>query len=459
MKNKHLFLVSVGSFIGWSLSTLYNGVLHNILLPNSNSIHYSTVLFIFPIIIFLIIQKKGYPKYSNKLYPISISICFVGYLYFVFNFFTGSLLENKILTYLIISIIGIGMLSFISYVIIIHRYLFDFNNTMFFIAQIILISYGICLITWFLLFFKLVLLAIIFSIIVLLVSLVSSIKLSNIINPLWTSQNYSSTSSSNKSTEIKPFLFFLLVFLFNLGDGIILALLEKLHFNQNYYRIFFTIVPYVVIPIIFITMFKKINNSQLWVSIGAGLLIIGFILYNFSSSAIIISVLGMIILDIILWGIGLMLNIVYKRSFVLVACAIGSNSLATFIGYISTISYYKNITAMSVCFAISSIAAVIGILLIPTLYNNIVSKCVKNYEKHLSIKQDRKKLEQIAKSYSLTNKEIDIFILLLNEYRYNKIATEMNISLNTVKTHIKHIYSKLDVSSKKELLSKISNVY
>jgi DNA-binding CsgD family transcriptional regulator len=246
--------------------------------------------------------------------------------------------------------------------------------------------------------------------------------------------------------------------LFNLGDGIILALLEQLHFNQNYYRIFFTIIPYVVIPIVFIIIFKKINNSQLWVSIGAGLLIIGFILYNFSSSTIIISILGMILLDIILWGIGLMLNIVYKRSFILVAFAIGSNSLATFIGYISTISYYKNIAAISVCFAVACIAAVIGILLIPTLYNSIVNKCVNTYKKNLSIRLDRKNIEQIAKSYSLTNKEIEIFTLLLNKYRYNQIASEMNISLNTVKTHIKHIYSKIDVSSKKELLSKISSV-
>ena len=457
MKKKHLFLVSVGSFIGWSLSTLYNGVLHNILLPNSNSIHYSTVLFISPIILFLIIQRRGYPRYSNKLYPISICICFVGYLYFVVNFFTGYAIRPKILTYFIISIIGIGMLSFLSCVIIIHRHLFDFNNTMFFIAQIMLISYGICLATWFLLFFDLIILAIIFSIIVLLVSLVSSTKLSNIINLPQKHQDYSS-AISNKNKDIKPFLFFLLVFLFNLGDGIILALLEQLHFNQNYYRIFFTIIPYVVIPIVFIIIFKKINNSQLWVSIGAGLLIIGFILYNFSSSTIIISILGMILLDIILWGIGLMLNIVYKRSFILVAFAIGSNSLATFIGYISTISYYKNIAAISVCFAVACIAAVIGILLIPTLYNSIVNKCVNTYKKNLSIRLDRKNIEQIAKSYSLTNKEIEIFTLLLNKYRYNQIASEMNISLNTVKTHIKHIYSKIDVSSKKELLSKISSV-
>jgi DNA-binding CsgD family transcriptional regulator len=49
-------------------------------------------------------------------------------------------------------------------------------------------------------------------------------------------------------------------------------------------------------------------------------------------------------------------------------------------------------------------------------------------------------LEQ--KKYNLTERESEIWILMRQEYTYLEIAKMLQISSNTVKTHVKHIYGK-----------------
>lgn len=44
--------------------------------------------------------------------------------------------------------------------------------------------------------------------------------------------------------------------------------------------------------------------------------------------------------------------------------------------------------------------------------------------------------------YDLTERETEIWMLLQQEYSYQEIARRLQISLNTVKTHVKNIYAK-----------------
>lgn len=62
------------------------------------------------------------------------------------------------------------------------------------------------------------------------------------------------------------------------------------------------------------------------------------------------------------------------------------------------------------------------------------------------------------KQHDLTVREIEITKLLLTGETYKMIAQDLNISENTVKTHIKNIYSKLQVRSKIELLKYIKEL-
>jgi DNA-binding CsgD family transcriptional regulator len=55
---------------------------------------------------------------------------------------------------------------------------------------------------------------------------------------------------------------------------------------------------------------------------------------------------------------------------------------------------------------------------------------------------------------SLTNREIDTLELLARRLYNQEIADELCISLETVKTHVKGIFQKLDVSNRREAASK-----
>lgn len=58
----------------------------------------------------------------------------------------------------------------------------------------------------------------------------------------------------------------------------------------------------------------------------------------------------------------------------------------------------------------------------------------------------------------LTSQEKRILKKLLKAKPYAQIADEMHLSLNTVKTHLKHIYAKYKVKSKLELYNKVKGI-
>ncbi len=60
-------------------------------------------------------------------------------------------------------------------------------------------------------------------------------------------------------------------------------------------------------------------------------------------------------------------------------------------------------------------------------------------------------LEKIEKK-SLSRKEKEVIALVLKGLSDKEIALRLFISVNTVKTHLKHIYEKLEIKGRKELL-------
>jgi DNA-binding CsgD family transcriptional regulator len=54
----------------------------------------------------------------------------------------------------------------------------------------------------------------------------------------------------------------------------------------------------------------------------------------------------------------------------------------------------------------------------------------------------QKELRIEQKKYDLTEREAEIWMLLRQEYTYQEIARMLQISLNTVKTHVKNVYAK-----------------
>lgn len=60
--------------------------------------------------------------------------------------------------------------------------------------------------------------------------------------------------------------------------------------------------------------------------------------------------------------------------------------------------------------------------------------------------------------YKLTDREIDVAVLLLAGYNSTDIAKILTISVNTVKTHLKNLYAKTDVHNRRELIELLNQI-
>lgn len=59
----------------------------------------------------------------------------------------------------------------------------------------------------------------------------------------------------------------------------------------------------------------------------------------------------------------------------------------------------------------------------------------------------------LASSYNLTERETDVLALLLDGRSVPYIQETLHVSANTAKTHIRHIYQKLDVHNRQDLIT------
>ena len=76
----------------------------------------------------------------------------------------------------------------------------------------------------------------------------------------------------------------------------------------------------------------------------------------------------------------------------------------------------------------------------------------------LGIKLKRSKtLQHIPMDFSLTSQEVKVAELMTDNKSNKEIASELFISLNTVKTHIRNLYAKLEVSNRTEFVEKFKN--
>jgi DNA-binding CsgD family transcriptional regulator len=65
--------------------------------------------------------------------------------------------------------------------------------------------------------------------------------------------------------------------------------------------------------------------------------------------------------------------------------------------------------------------------------------------------------DSLKDKYGFTDKEIEVLEMLLTGMTNKLIATELNLGLATVKTHLHHIFKKANIETRSELISKILN--
>ena len=118
------------------------------------------------------------------------------------------------------------------------------------------------------------------------------------------------------------------------------------------------------------------------------------------------------------------------------------------------------------------LAKIESILKYQELINEVIlknlNKEIYNYLKFnsnqtLTAKTDIKKsinynlIGKLHTEYGITQKELEIINLLRKNLEYKEIGISLNISINTVRTHIKRIFEKCKVRSSRELLKRIDD--
>jgi len=82
---------------------------------------------------------------------------------------------------------------------------------------------------------------------------------------------------------------------------------------------------------------------------------------------------------------------------------------------------------------------------------------LKNEIKDQSPKLNKDFTEKINK-LNISKREIEVLTLIFNGYNNDEIAQKLFVSKNTIKTHIKHIYSKLDVKNRMQAITKVNSI-
>lgn len=126
---------------------------------------------------------------------------------------------------------------------------------------------------------------------------------------------------------------------------------------------------------------------------------------------------------------------------------------------------------------ISIVASIIGVLLIGWLFYlyrknsdlEIENKNaeLQNYVHQIKVLKDKVSskaqiteadLSENFEEYGLSKREIEVFTFLTSGLSNEEIAEKMFVSKNTIKTHIKNIYAKLDVKNRIQAVKKLNTI-
>ena len=69
-----------------------------------------------------------------------------------------------------------------------------------------------------------------------------------------------------------------------------------------------------------------------------------------------------------------------------------------------------------------------------------------------------RRCDELEEEFGISQREKEVLYYLARGYNHGYIARKLFISENTVRTHVRHIYTKLDVNSREGLLDFIDGV-
>jgi len=262
----------------------------------------------------------------------------------------------------------------------------------------------------------------------------------------------------------KPLAFLcLFITVITINSGLMYQVLNPAFAHHQWLVSWYWAVPYIIALYIMKKLPLKTNRTYvLYVAIA----MIGFSFISFMTldrsvpsyllvNTIMLGACG--VYDLFWWSIlGDMLDLTNNPAQVL-GIGLSANVLGVLLGGIAgniitasgIPSYNTSVMALVVIFVI--------LIILPPLHK-FLSLLLKNHAflstiSEMSPTEQNKAADIIKLSGQLTEREGEIALLLLKGRTYKAVASELYLSENTVKTHVKNIYSKLNIRSRMELVN------
>lgn len=270
------------------------------------------------------------------------------------------------------------------------------------------------------------------------------------------------------------FLLYIFVTLLSISSGFMYHIINLSFIQEVIWVSFYWALPYVVVVSLFVVFHERLNMS--YVLYGAIMLIgvgyiINFILEQSTLSYIIVITLllgAYGVCDLFWWTMFGELLAFSENPAKNFGLGLSANVLGIAIGILAGQVLYlfdgSNINPI----IIALIIVFLTLFSLPMLYNKLSFVLDKKgflvglsniseekNEKGSNESQEDRKVNDFLNSGGLTEREVEIAKMLYRGLTYKAIAQNLSISENTVKTHVKSVYSKLEVKSKSGLMEMI----
>lgn len=263
---------------------------------------------------------------------------------------------------------------------------------------------------------------------------------------------------------VKPLVFLcLFIAIITINSGLMYQVINPAFAHLEWLVSWYWAAPYIIALFIMKNLPRKTDRTYiLYVAIAMiGLAFIAFM--TFDRSALSYMVINTLMLgacgvfDLFWWSIlGEMLDYNNNPAKIL-GVGLSANVLGVLLGGLVGNAIYTSEVSSYNSSALALVVVCVTLIILMPLHKQL-SKLLKNHAyltelSEMSSDEQSKTVSNFVKIGQLTERESEIAALLLKGRTYKMIADELHLSQNTVKTHIKNIYSKLNIQSKMELVN------
>lgn len=271
----------------------------------------------------------------------------------------------------------------------------------------------------------------------------------------------------NSTHAINPTqaLIFLCVFItvITINSGLMYQVINPAFAHHKFLVSSYWAVPYIIALYIMKNLPRQTNRTYiLYVAIAMiGLSFVFFMILDRSAPSYLVVNTLMLgacgVYDLFWWSIlGEMLDF-YNNPATIMGIGLSYNVLGVLIGgVLGNTIISSGITSLDPS-VLALIIVFIILIILPPLHKRL-SLLLSNHVylsalSEMSATEQSETIDSFTKMAQLTEREKEIAALLLTGRTYKMIANQLSLSENTVKTHIKNIYSKYNIQSKTELIT------